>query len=187
MLRKMNRIRKNFLCLSIVLSFLISIAVVSAASVIVDDYISSTSYPVGSELDVDVYIDGYFSGLYGFDIELSWDSSILQLLSITTKEDDFWSNAFCTDKNGKFMCVSLSKNSYNGHYSTLATYHFKVLKTSTSPLDLKDVKLTNPALEPISVSIDDGTFDNRVTGIPLAVTISNMFKQFVKLIFGISL
>ncbi|MHA1615305.1 MAG: hypothetical protein ACTSYJ_10705, partial [Candidatus Thorarchaeota archaeon] len=57
--------------------FSLSLSLVSAVKVKVDDY---RDYGVGSILEVEVYSTGYLENFTGFQFDLTWDEKILHCL-----------------------------------------------------------------------------------------------------------
>jgi hypothetical protein len=175
---------KNYLYLFFVLSFIIGIGLASNGTKIrVDDYISLTDYPIGSEFNVSVYIDGFVTNLSSYEFNLSWNPNVLELLNITTNESYFWpipppDEPQCyviikgTDEDFNSTYIACEPqwgrdDNYTGPGGTLATLRFKVNKTGFNLLTFNRAYLYDVDVDVISNESQSGIFINIDEPVPL--------------------
>jgi len=189
MSRKGLSMKKNYLFLSIVLSFILSMSLVSAVKVKVYDY-KGSYYNVGRTFDVKVYLSGYVEDMTGFEFDLYWNKNILNCLSATSHPDSFWSSPYPAEETltqGHYSVGYAGVNEkYTGYGKPLATLKFKVINIGISSLDLKNTLLLSSSGHTVGIirtSSVDGTFDNSVLSV--SSTPLSILRDFIRMLFGI--
>lgn len=188
MLRKGFCMGKNYFFLIIILSFILSMSLVSAVKVKISDY--NGSYYVGTTFDVKVYLIGNVKNMTGFEFDLYWNKNILNCVDATPHPEDFWSDPYSVGKGLSeghyYVAYTVLNDKYTGWGKPLATLRFKVVGIGISPLDLRNTLLLSSRDHTVGIvrtEIVDGTFDNTVTsvsGTPLSI-----LRAFIEMIFGI--
>ena len=145
---------KRYLISCLLMIFILNAELALAASI--DVYPSSITKAVGSTFTVDIKINNV-TNLAGFDVKLSWNSNILELVSVTAKPNNLWINNIKMQE-GKFTSYysaayvqQVPSPSFSGSAS-IATLTFKVKSSGSCILELTDTMLGNADLEYIDHS-----------------------------------
>lgn len=158
---------KNNLYVFLIITFVLSTSMVYAnpTSVYVDPPNVGNLAP-GNTFTVNIKISDV-TNLYGFELKLSWNANILDVVSASGKPSNLWTNNLMWKDNlqkGIYWVGYTEKGSsaFSGS-ATLATITFKVRSTGTSTLHIYDTILGDSKGNKITYVTKDGAYGSSIT------------------------